>query len=319
MYGCEHVDTKYPFAVKAESTTTKYSLHKNELEVYQALGCDAPGSKCPNGFPRVYGHGTTECKGQMCKYLTMDRLGETMEDLRLRCGGHLDEKSVTMFLIQMLHRLETLHNAGYIYRDLRPDNIMIGRNDKTNLIHLVDMGAATHYIKDGKHIEREAVGGYDGTLEFLSTDVLMNACTMSRRSDIEALGWLCVYLWMGHLPWSRVRFTNEREYAAELRRRRAYTFPTDFLKSSVDCPPVYVHLIMYAQDLGFDETPDYAGLRDQIIRFTEEDRGISLDDVFEWMSDLDTERSFASASSSSSSAKSSFRSGGLQSGPIGFL
>jgi serine/threonine protein kinase len=47
-----------------------------------------------------------------------------------------------MWALQILNRLETMHNLGYIHRDLKPGNTMIGnwsaRED--HMIYLIDFG-----------------------------------------------------------------------------------------------------------------------------------------------------------------------------------
>ena len=45
------------------------------------------------------------------------------------------------------YRIETVHNRGLVYRDIKPENFLLGRKNskESNIIHLVDFGLATHY------------------------------------------------------------------------------------------------------------------------------------------------------------------------------
>lgn len=53
----------------------------------------------------------------------------------------------------MIDCLKYIHDAGYIYNDLKQDNIMITeQEDDSFKVTLVDFGLVTKYIKKGKHI-----------------------------------------------------------------------------------------------------------------------------------------------------------------------
>lgn len=48
-----------------------------------------------------------------------------------------------------------MHNASYLHRDIKPDNILIGnRKEKINQIYLVDFGLCKKYLhpETKKHI-----------------------------------------------------------------------------------------------------------------------------------------------------------------------
>ena len=51
----------------------------------------------------------------------------------------------------MLQRLEFMHGKEFIHRDMKPDNFLIGRGKKENVIHVVDFGLTKRYkdIKTG--------------------------------------------------------------------------------------------------------------------------------------------------------------------------
>ena len=58
--------------------------------------------------------------------------------------------TVNLVGIQLITLLEQIHSVGYIYNDLKPDNICVGEYRLTNTIHklkLIDFGLATLYLK----------------------------------------------------------------------------------------------------------------------------------------------------------------------------
>ena len=75
----------------------------------------------------------------------MDYLGPSLEDLFDFCGNKFSIKTVLMIGIQVLNRIEALHNSGYLHRDIKPDNFLIGTSDKKSRIYMID---SNDYQKD---------------------------------------------------------------------------------------------------------------------------------------------------------------------------
>ena len=78
-----------------------------------------------------------------------------------------------MIGIRVLHILETIHNAGFVYNDLKLDNLVVGdfKNspESMNEIRLVDFGFVTRYLdKDGKHLQMKNITTFRNNLIFCS-------------------------------------------------------------------------------------------------------------------------------------------------------
>lgn len=65
----------------------------------------------------------------------MELLGPTLEEVFSQWSSQKFQLRTTAVLgIQMLERLEALHKQGYIHRDVKPDNFLIGRAPRTNKV-----------------------------------------------------------------------------------------------------------------------------------------------------------------------------------------
>ena len=58
--------------------------------------------------------------------MVMSMLGPNLEQLLKLCGGNFSLKTTILIALQIIDRLETIHNEGFVYGDVRPDNFLVG-------------------------------------------------------------------------------------------------------------------------------------------------------------------------------------------------
>lgn len=133
----KNIKTDEIVAIKFEKSSSP--LLKIENKFYKRLSPH-------EGIPNVHYYGAANIE----KYngLVMELLGPNLEELFNLCDRKFSLKTVCMIAIQMLQRVEFVHSKNIIYRDIKPENFLVGRqsSSKYKLVHIIDFGLAKDYI-----------------------------------------------------------------------------------------------------------------------------------------------------------------------------
>jgi len=104
------------------------------------------------------------------RVMVMQVLGKSLEGVFDQCERKLSVKSTCMLAIQILTRVQVLHDASFIHRDIKPDNFLMGGSQEERLVYIIDFGLAKRYTdrKTGEHIPFKEGKAITGTARYSS-------------------------------------------------------------------------------------------------------------------------------------------------------
>ncbi|KAG6772686.1 hypothetical protein POTOM_024104 [Populus tomentosa] len=275
-----HIHSGEIVAVKIENRSTKHPQLLYEAKLYKILG---GGSGIANiKWCGVDGEDNV---------LVIDLLGPSLEDLFVYCGRKFSLKTVLMLADQMIARIEYMHVKGFLHRDIKPDNFLMGLGRKASQVYVIDFGLAKRYRDPTTHQHityrllfllpfppsKRENKNLTGTARYASCNTHLGI-EQSRRDDLESIGYVLLYFLRGSLPWQGLKAATKKQKYDKICEKKLST-PIEVLCKSH--PVEFASYFHYCHSLTFDQRPDYGFLK-RLFRdlFTRE--GFEFDFVFDW-------------------------------------
>ncbi|XP_020812270.1 casein kinase I [Drosophila serrata] len=255
-------------AIKVEATDAQYPQLIYEAKLYKHL-------RQRPGFPKLLHFGSEKRYNAM----VMELLGPSLEELFNLCKRRFSMKTVMMLIDQLLVRLEDVHEAGFIHRDVKPDNFLMGLGENSTQLYLIDFGLSKRY-KDSEthlHIPYRKDRNLTGTVRYASMNAQMGV-EQSRRDDMESLGYCIMYFNLGKLPWQGITAANKKQkYEKILEKKHSISIET----LCRGLPTEFALYMKYVRNLRFKEPPDHKYLR-QLFRVLYRSLNYQFDFIFDW-------------------------------------
>lgn len=179
------------------------------------------------------------------RYLVMEKLDI---DLIKYSKSKPSVSDIAKIGLQLLEGLSWLHERGFVFVDVKPDNFML-KNDK---VYFVDYGLAEMASKT-----RNQTRPLVGTPSYCSLSV-HNSNVNVYKDDIESMALVLISLALEcKLPWSNARSDNEVKTEME---------KCDITALASSCGVIEMgEVVLMCRGLRQDQTPDYDLLRKKLI------------------------------------------------------
>ncbi|KAL5215970.1 hypothetical protein ABZP36_007371 [Zizania latifolia] len=268
LYLGVNIQTSEEVAVKLESVKSRHPQLHYESKLYMLL-------QGGTGIPHLKWFGV---EGEY-NVMVIDLLGPSLEDIFNYCNRKFSLKSVLMLADQMIARVEYMHTRGFLHRDIKPDNFLMGLGHKANQVYVIDYGLAKKYrdLQTHKHIPYRENKNLTGTARYASVNTHLGV-EQSRRDDLESLGYVLMYFLRGSLPWQGLKAGTKKQKYDKISEKKMLT-PVEVLCKSY--PSEFVTYFHYCRSLRFEDKPDYSYLK-RLFRDLFIHEGYQLDYVFDW-------------------------------------
>lgn len=125
--------------------------------------------------------------------------GGSVADLMAQQGGKLSVSEAGPIMLDALEGLAFAHAKGFVHRDLKPDNILLGGSGRRHVAKVADFGLAKCFDKAG-FSGHTLTGSYAGTPHLMPREQIINYKYMKPVSDVWSIGATFYNLLTGQLP-----------------------------------------------------------------------------------------------------------------------
>lgn len=255
-------------AIKLEHRKKEFQLLNWESTVYRYLYREG------KGIPKIYWSGIQDDYN----VLVLEMLGPNLENLFNLNHQHFSLKTTILIAQDIIKKIQYIHSRGIIHRDIKPENFLIGLN--TNDIYIIDFGLCKRFKNtDGSHIDDSKNKKLVGTVRYTSLNSHIGH-ELSRRDDLESIGYMLIYFIKGSLPWQGLGprgLSREKKYQLIYECKKNTT--TEQLCQGLPCE--FKSYMDHIKSLTFEEKPNYNYLYNLFTQLFKK-KNFIYDNQYDW-------------------------------------
>uniref|UniRef100_A0A0R3RRL8 non-specific serine/threonine protein kinase n=1 Tax=Elaeophora elaphi TaxID=1147741 RepID=A0A0R3RRL8_9BILA len=203
-----------------------------------------------------------------------------------RDDEHFSFETTLRIAVQCLFAIKMLHEIGFVHRDVKPGNMVIGVSGRDcRTIFMIDYGMVRSFIVEDSNTGKITIRKprkrvlLRGTLRYCSPNV-HRRIEQGRNDDLLSLLYMLIELCSG-LPWNTIK-----DEKVLLQMKEGITTDKLFKETPIEFAPVYDHLMK----LKYKDRPDYKFIYDQFMKGIRR-LGTHFVDAYDWEDDKDIRES----------------------------
>jgi serine/threonine protein kinase len=161
IYSARHIRTGDSVAVKVERLSKPGNLLEEERILRNLKGCKY--------VPRLLSTGRHK---DQVNYMIMDLYADNLSSLRRKQPDHRFSLTTTALLaIQTIRSVKEVHDRGYLHRDIKPGNFVLGtkRTGNPRTVIIIDFGLSRrHFRPDGGVRPKRKAARWVGSRRYMS-------------------------------------------------------------------------------------------------------------------------------------------------------